>query len=99
MAVMPNRVRVVVLVSALALAAGLLMLTLLAKPAQTQAETFTINEQVPIRFSTDNCTGEPVAFEGTQHLLLHVTQNATGGFLVINHSDLQGQGVSPSGAK
>ena len=44
MAVMPTRVKAVGVVWALALAAGLLMLTLLANPAQAQAQTDTFNE-------------------------------------------------------
>jgi hypothetical protein len=45
MLVIPARVKaVVVMVSALAVAAGLLTLALLAKPAQTQADIETFNE-------------------------------------------------------
>jgi peptidoglycan/LPS O-acetylase OafA/YrhL len=46
MIVIANRVRVVVvMVSALAVAAGLLTLALLEKPAQAQAETITSNDR------------------------------------------------------
>jgi hypothetical protein len=100
MIAIPNRVRVVVVVSALALAAGLLTLALLAKPTQAQAQSDTLNERVPLALTVNNpCTGEEVFIEGTDHLVFHRTVDANGGFHVKVHSNFEGQGVSPSGAK
>jgi hypothetical protein len=62
MVIIQTRVRVVVVVSGLALAAGLLTLALLAKPAQAQAQ----RDRVPVVFDFLNpCTGESVVFNGT----------------------------------
>jgi hypothetical protein len=101
MIVIPNRVRVVVLFSALALAAGLLMLALQAKPAQAQAETSTSTERVPFTFTglTNPCTGETFFVEGTQLLVFHSTLDADGGEHFYVDSTFEGRGVSDSGAK
>ena len=59
MFVMPKRVRVVVVVATLACAAGLLMLALMAKPTQAQAQNDTTNERIPFaNNSFDPCLGE-----------------------------------------
>jgi len=100
MIVIPNRLRVVVLFSALAFAAGLLMLALQAKPAQAQAETSTTMERFPQNFEITNpCTGERFFGEGTLLFAFHATLDADGGehYFVITTFD--GQGVSDSGAK
>jgi hypothetical protein len=100
MVAMTNRMRLVVVMSALALAAGLLTLALLAKPTQAQAETETFNERFPFAFEIENpCTGEVVFIEGTLHFVFHITQDADGGFHIKGHLNFQGKGVSPSGAK
>jgi len=100
MVAMPNRMRLVVVMSALALAAGLLTLALLAKPTQAQAETATVNERFPVAFEIENpCTGEVVFIEGTLHSVFHITRDADGGFHIKGHNNFQAQGVSPSGAK
>jgi hypothetical protein len=100
MVAMQNRVKVVVVMSALALAAGLLALALGAKPTQAQAETDHFNDRVPVEGVFFNeCTGEFVTFEGTQHIVGHSTEDASGGahFWIRLHSQVQG--VSTSGAK
>jgi hypothetical protein len=95
-----TRMRVVALALALALAGGLLTLALLAKPTQGQAVTFTDNERIPFTFEVTNpCTGELVVGKATQHLVFHVTQDPNGGFHFKGHSNVQGRGVSESGAK
>jgi hypothetical protein len=100
MIAIPNRVRVVVVVSALALAASLLTLALLAKPTQAQAESDTFNLRFPVAFGAINhCTGEEAFIEGTAHSVFHFTEDANGGFHVKSLFHVQGQGVSPSGAK
>jgi hypothetical protein len=101
MLVIPARVKVVVvMVSALALAAGLLTLTLLAKPAQAQAETFKDSVREPFTaLVTNPCTGEDVLLEGTQHLVVHTTIDANGGFHFQSWGNAQLQGESASGAK
>jgi hypothetical protein len=100
MVVVPTRVRAVVVVSALALAAGLLSLAMLAKPAQTQAQTDMFNERVPQTFVIPNpCTGEDVFVEGTSHLVFQRTEDANGGFHFKGHVNFQGRGVSASGAE
>ena len=93
MIVIPNRVRVVVVVSALALAAGLLTLALLAKPTQAQAETITSTERLPLNNTYFNpCTGEEFHIEGTVHLVQHRTIDENGTDHVQVHSNTQGRG-------
>jgi hypothetical protein len=100
MVAMPNRVKVVVVMSALALAAGLLALALGAKPTQAQAETEKINDRATLEGELFNeCTGEFVPYEGTEHFVLHITEDASGGFHFRGHTNVQVQGVSTSGAK
>jgi hypothetical protein len=100
MVAMPNRVKVVVVMSVLALAAGLLALALGAKPTQAQAENFMINDRDTIEGELFNeCTGEFVSYEGTEHFVFHITEDASGGFHVRAHTNIQVHGVSTSGAK
>ena len=100
MVVIPNRVRVLVVVSALALAAGLLTLALLAKPTQAQAQHETFRAQMPFEMGGFNpCTGETYYLEGTVHLVTQVTQDANGNFHFTSHQVVEGQGVGASGAK
>jgi hypothetical protein len=100
MIVIPNRLRVVVLFSALALAAGLLMLALQAKPAQAKAETDTFPQRFSFAGTLINpCTGETFFVEGTQLFVFHATLDADGGEHFYVNSTFQGQGVSDSGAK
>jgi len=100
MIVIPNRLRVVVLFSALALAAGLLMLALQAKPAQAQAETGTFPQRFSFAGTLINpCTGETFFVEGTQLFLFHTTLDADGGEHFNVNSTIQAQGVSDSGVK
>jgi len=101
MSVIANRVRVVVVVSALALAAGLLMLASLAKPAQAQPQQ-RVNEVVPIDSAVVNpCTDpeEVVSIEGTQHLIFFTNVDANGGSHSKGQIILQAKGVSDSGAE
>jgi hypothetical protein len=101
MVAMPNRVKVVVVMSALALAAGLLALALEAKPTQAQAEIIErINDRDTIEGELFNeCKGEFVSYEGTSHFVLHIKEDASGGFHIKAHTNIQVHGVSTSGAK
>jgi hypothetical protein len=101
MLVITARVKVVVvMVSALAVAAGLLTLALLSQPAQAQAETDTFNQRIPIEGTLLNpCTGGIVTYEGTQHVVIHRTQDASGGFHFKFHASAHALGESASGAK
>jgi hypothetical protein len=77
MAVLPIRVRVVMVVSALALAAGLLALASLATPTQAQSDT---TARVPFEEDFLNaCTGELFHIEGTILTVGHLTTDANGG--------------------
>jgi hypothetical protein len=100
MIAMPNRVKVVVVMLALALVAGLLALALGAKPTQAQAQTDTFNQRAPIDGVFFNeCTGEFVTYAGTEHVVIHRTEDASGGFHFKFHENIQVQGESASGAK
>jgi hypothetical protein len=94
MVVLPNRVRVVMVVSGLALAASLLTLAVvLAKPAQAQAETFTDTDRSTFTFYTSSCTGdELVFFEGTEQIVAHTTIDANGVYHTNGQYALKGQG-------
>jgi ABC-type phosphate transport system substrate-binding protein len=92
MVVIPNRVRVVLVVSALALAAGLLTLALLGKPAQAQAETFTDTTRETDSGIIGSCAVDPVFVEGTFHFVSHTTIDANGGFHTKVQATIQGQG-------
>jgi hypothetical protein len=99
MIVIPNRGRVVAVISALALAAGLLTLALLAKPAQAQAETTTSNDRSTFNEFFTSCTGELVQIQGTLHTVEHSTIDANGVRHTTFHFQTQGRGESDSGAK
>ena len=97
MVVIPNRVRLVMVVSALALAAGLLTLSLLSKPAQGQAETTTTTERVP--FSEDfynACTGEVFHIDGTILTVGHTTIDGNGNqhFQYVNNTKGTGESLT-----
>jgi hypothetical protein len=97
MVVIPNRVRVVVVVSALAVC--LLTLALPASPAQAQPDQM-VNERLPFAYTTyHSCTNEEISIEGTQHLIFFTNEDANGGFHFKGHNNLQGTAVSVSGAK
>ena len=74
-----NPVRVIALISALALAGGLLTLALLAKPAQAQEHGAT-SEQFPVEFLVDTsfCGGELIHVTGTLHTVNHFTLQEDG---------------------
>jgi hypothetical protein len=93
MIVIPNRVRVVVvMVSALALAAGLLTLALLEKPAQAQAETIMSNDRSTFNLLSGTCGDELAQIQGTLHTVAHTTIDATGVRHIRGHFNEQGQG-------
>jgi hypothetical protein len=75
--VIPNRVKVVAVMAALALAAGLLTLALLTKPMQAKPSTIneTKSEQFPVHFIIDGtgpgCFGELIEITGTLHTVNH----------------------------
>jgi len=82
----------VVVVSALALAAGLLTLALLAKPAQAQAETVTDTHRSLFGGGVSGCTEESVIVEGTLYTVAHTTIDANGGFHTKLQFNIKGQG-------
>jgi hypothetical protein len=97
MIVIPNHMRVVMVVSALALAAGLLTLALLSKPAQGQAETTTTTERVPFSEDfTDQCTGELFHIDGTILTVGHSTIDANGAqhFQYVNNTKGTGESLT-----
>ena len=69
--------------------------------ASAEASTTTINEVVPFSSVFDDpCTGEPVTLTGNLHVLIHITQNAAGGFEAKEHFQPQGvTGVGASGTE
>jgi len=91
MMVIPNRGRVVAVISALALAGGLLALALLAKPTQAQAEGAS-SEQFPIEFAIDMsaCGGEEIDVTGTLHTVNHFTVRPDGTYHVNSHFNFAG---------
>ena len=91
MMVIPNRGRVVALISALALAGGLLTLALLAKPAQAQTEGAS-SEQFPVAFTIDatECAGELIDVTGTLHVVNHFTVQEDGTYHVNTHFNFAG---------
>jgi hypothetical protein len=100
MVVMTTRARVVVVVSALALAASLLTLAMvLAKPAQAQAGTSTLTDQSTFNGSFLGCANEFVEIQGTMNTVAHTTTDANGEVHTVSRFNIQGQGVSDSGAK
>jgi hypothetical protein len=102
MGVIPNRVRVLVVVSALALAAGLLTLASLASPTQAQAEHIRVTtERVPYsEYLREPSTGEVFQVYGTILTVNHYTIDANGGVHAQYHVDTRGTGESlTTGAK
>jgi cyclophilin family peptidyl-prolyl cis-trans isomerase len=90
--------RIVVVLGVAAVMAAAVALT--AATAFAQATPVTVNERIPISGEGENpCTGETFTFEGTLHLVVHVTYDGNESHHVINQLNLQGRGVSPSGAK
>ena len=84
-------------VSALALAVGLLTLALLSKPAQGQAETTTTTDR--ITFSEDfthGCTGELFHIDGTILTVGHTTIDGTGNhhFQYVNNTKGTGESLT-----
>jgi hypothetical protein len=94
-------VKAVVVVSALAFAAGLLTLALLAKPTQAQVRTETLTERTPFEFEpfANPCTGEQVFVEGTQTFVFHVTEQPNGAFFISGVNKFQGRAVGASGVE
>ena len=94
MVLIPNRVRVLMVVSALALAAGLLTLAVvLAKPAQAQAQPVTSTDRDTFSFSAGGCPPlEEVFIEGTLRTVAHTTIDENGGYHTKIQTDLKGQG-------
>jgi hypothetical protein len=97
--IIPNRVRVVAVISALALAGGLLTLALLAKPTQAQAETITDNYRSTFTYTFSNCNGELVKIQATTHAVAHSTIDENGVLHTQFHVINQGQGASKGGAQ
>jgi hypothetical protein len=88
MVAIPTRVRVTVVVSVLALAAGLLTLALMAKPAQAQGVE--VNDRTTFESGGQPlCGGEEVVFRGTIHSLFNITEDEHGGVHVVGHTNFQ----------
>ena len=90
MMAIPNRVRVLALMLALALAGGLLALTLLAKPTLAQ-DTGAVSEQFPVNFIIEptDCTTEALEVTGTIHTVNHFTVQPDGTYHVNSHFNFQ----------
>jgi hypothetical protein len=86
-----NPVRVLALISALALAGGLLTLALLAKPSQAQSQGAT-SEQFPVDFlvDTSTCGGDVIPVTGTLHTVNHFTVQEDGTYHGNSHFNLVG---------
>jgi hypothetical protein len=94
MTVIPNRTRVLAVISVLALVSGLLTLALLAKPSQAQSNGAT-TEWFEIDFIHDvtDCSGEIVEVTGTMHFVNSYVPKEDGTFNVNSHLRLQATGV------
>ena len=87
-----NRGRVLALISALALAGGLLTLALLAKPSQAQDQRAT-SERFPITggiIDASACTGELIELTGTMLIVNHSTDLGDGQYHITSHFNLAG---------
>jgi hypothetical protein len=88
--VIPNRARVVAVISALVLAVGLLALALLTKPAQAQSQG-AVSEQFPLDFPIDaRCAGEWIQVTGTIHTVNHFTLQDDGTYHGTSHFNFTG---------
>jgi hypothetical protein len=88
MLVMPNRVRVLAVMLALALVGGLLTLALLAKPTLAQGKGAVV-EDFPLGVTFDStCTGESIDIEGTLHTVNIFKARKDGGYHIISHYNL-----------
>jgi hypothetical protein len=87
----PNRGRIVAVVSALALAGGLLTLALLAKPTQAQSQGAVV-EEFPVDFTLDanECAGEEIQVTGTLRTVNHFTDLGDGQYHINSHFNLAG---------
>ena len=86
-----NPVRVLALISALALAGGLLTLSLLAKPTQAQSQG-AVSEQFPVDFVIDAsaCAGELIHVTGTLHTVNHFRLQEDGTYHANSQFNLAG---------
>jgi hypothetical protein len=92
MTVIRNRVRVLAVILALALAGGLLTLALLAKPSQAQDQGAT-SEKFPITggiIDASACTGELIELTGTMHIVNHSMDLGDGQYYITSHFNLAG---------
>jgi hypothetical protein len=104
MIVIPNRGRILAVMLALALAGGLLTLTLLAKPTQAQPPTDNENrgagthrDAIGFVIDTTDCTGELIQLTGTLHTADQFFET-DGGYHFSIHSNLsnvKGVGLDP----
>jgi hypothetical protein len=98
MMVIPNRVKVVAVISALALVSGMLTLALLANPTQAQGQGATV-EDFPVDFLIDGTPcpdcggcgvfGEYIRVEGTLHTVNYFRLQEDGTYHVNSHYSLQ----------
>jgi hypothetical protein len=89
-----------VVVSALALAAGLLTLALLATPTQARAETITSHDRTTFNNGFSTCTADEVVFiDLSMHTVAHTTIDENGVRHTNFNFNIQGRGESNTGAK
>jgi hypothetical protein len=86
--------RIVVVLGVAAIIAGLV-----AGPVAAQAQTETIEGKFPANYEIVTCAGELVHIEGTLHLVLHITEDAAGGYRIFVHNNTHATGVSASGTE
>jgi hypothetical protein len=94
MMAIPNRVRILAVMLALALVGGLLTLALLAKPSQANPPTDNQNRgatsqqfEIDVTIGADDCTGEEIHVTGTVHSVDRYYET-DGGFHSRTHYNL-----------
>jgi hypothetical protein len=105
MMIIPNRVRVLAVMLALALAGGLLTLALLAKPSQAQPPTDNENRgansdrfEIGVDFDVSDCQGGSIQLTGTVNSVDRYYENDKGYHLLFHANFANGRGVGiPSG--
>jgi hypothetical protein len=85
-----NHMKRVITAMLFALTAFLLTMAGTPTPAHAQATTTTTNVTFPFNTVIVNpCTGEPIAFTGENHFVIHTTATPSGTFQTTIHSNLQ----------
>ena len=74
------------------------LLFVFSAPLFAQAATFMTNETVDFDFLVTSCSGEPVTFIGTAHVIQQGTGNQNGGHFFV-HINFHLEGTSASGTR